>query len=89
MALDSAAGKVYWTDAWTNKIRRANLDGSEDEDLADGLNSPCGVALDVAGGRMYWTDCSAGTIHRADLDGGHVEDLITTGLLTPRGLALA
>ena len=39
------------------KIQRANLDGSNIEDLVtQGVKSPDGIALDVAGGKMYWTD---------------------------------
>ena len=61
IALDVAGGKVYWTDAGTEKIQRANLDGSQVEDLVTiGLNNPRGLALDIAGGKMYWTDRTPG-----------------------------
>ena len=33
IALDVAGGKMYWTDAGSDKIQRANLDGSGVEDL--------------------------------------------------------
>ena len=51
-----------WTDgAWiTNRIERANLDGSDVEALithTQGLwRSIRDIALDVEGGKMYWTD---------------------------------
>ena len=46
-----AASKLYWTDADTNKIQRANLDGSNIEDLlisTDGLVDPSGLAVGTA-----------------------------------------
>ena len=93
IALDVASGKMYWThtnfDSTTHKfingkIQRANLDGSNVQDLLTGLKFPFGIALDIAGGKMYWTD--SGTVQRANLDGSNVEDLITVSRL--HGIAL-
>ncbi len=33
ITVDGTGGKVYWTDLGADKIRRANLDGTEIEDL--------------------------------------------------------
>jgi hypothetical protein len=79
---------LYWTDSFTGKIQRANLDGTGVEDLVTGLFDPFGIALDVAAGKMYWTDSGTDKIQRANLDGTGVEDLVTTGLSVPRGIAL-
>ena len=82
---------MYWTDWGTDKIQRANLDGSNIEDLVtQGLSSPSGIALDVEGGKMYWTDWGTAKIQRANLDGSNVEDLVTRtqGLRGPNGIAL-
>ena len=78
---------MYWTDLSTDKIQRANLDGSDIEDLVTrGLESASGIALDVAGGKMYWTDVGElGTgaqvgkekIQCANLDGSNVQTLVT------------
>ena len=106
IALDVAGGKIYWTTRTTTRItvsiigrttrttvstiRRANLDGSNVEDLITrglNLNVPNGIALDVAGGKMYWTDGVADKIRRANLDGSNIEDLVT-GLSVPIGIAL-
>ena len=82
-------GKMYWTDWESDKIQRANLDGSQVEDLVTtGLDAPSGLALDVDGGKMYWVDAGTDKIQRANLDGSQVEDLVTTGLFVPRNLAL-
>ncbi|MFC1980541.1 hypothetical protein ACFLVS_06885 [Chloroflexota bacterium] len=80
--------KVYWTDAGTDKIQRANLDGTSVEDLVTGLGNPHGIALDVAGSKMYWTDAGTNKIQRANLDGTVVEELVTTGLDYTYGIAL-
>ena len=77
--------KMYWVDRSTDKIQRANLDGSNIEDLVT-ARSPHGIALDVGRGKVYYTDGS--DIMRANLDGSHVEYLITTGLEGPLGIAL-
>jgi len=87
---------MYWTDAQTHKIQRANLDGNKVEDLVStGLGAPWAIALDVAEGKMYWTDAGTNKIQRASLDGSGIEDLIMTyasGLAAGggrrRGLAL-
>ena len=100
IALDVGRGKMYWTEyhslpsppyTFTSKIQRANLDGSNVEELITlgiELRAPVGIALDVGRGKMYWTDSSTDTIRRANLDGSNVEDLITTGLSAPSGIAL-
>ena len=97
LTLDVAGGKMYWTNTsffpWDgpglDKIQRANLDGSNVEDLVTtGLVLAIDIALDVANGKMYWTDCGTVKIQRANLDGTNIEDLITTGLSCPDGLAL-
>ena len=83
--------KMYWTDDGTSKIQRANLNGSQVEDLiTTGLLGPKGIALDLARGKMYWTEFNwdAAKIQRANLDGSQVEDLITTELWIPGAIAL-
>ncbi|MCE2449939.1 MAG: hypothetical protein J4F35_16675 [Candidatus Latescibacteria bacterium] len=80
----SQMSQMYWTSA--GRIQRANLDGSNIEDLVTGLGWARDLALDVAGGKMYWMT-GAGRIQRANLDGSNIEDLVT-GLDSPSGPAL-
>ena len=47
------------------------------------------VAVDASGGRMYWTDYGTQMIQAADLDGNNVTNLVTSGLSTPAGIAVA
>ncbi len=90
--LDLARGKMYWTDWGHNKIQRANLDGSQVEDLVTSLDDPYHIELDLAGGKMYWTDGGTDKIQRANLYGPlETEDLVTStddGLDDPSGIAL-
>ena len=74
---------MYWTDVQTFKIQRANLDGTNVQDLVvTSLIRPDGIALDIAGGKMYWTATAwapappLNKIQRANLDGTDVEDLL-------------
>ena len=46
LALDAASGKVYWTNSADGEIRRANLDGSDQEVLVStDIDTPWGIAL--------------------------------------------
>ena len=87
LVVDPDAPPIYWTEH--GKIQRANLDGSNIENLVtQGLNPLTGITLDVSGGKMYWADWQRGKIQRANLDGSNIEDLGIRGLTSPRGIAL-
>ena len=106
LALDLDRGQMCWTDTGARvcialagvvcnpepKIQRANLDGSQVQDLiTTGLSQPGGLTLDLDGGQMYWTDADVGTkgtIRRANLDGSQVQDLVSRGLEGPWYLTL-
>ena len=76
IALDVAAGKMYWTDISRDRIRRANLDGSDAEDvlntrtigeetLAGSATAPRSIALDLASDppKMYWIDAGTANVN--------------------------
>ncbi len=99
--LDLEAGKMYWTrffngQPFSSSIQRANLDGSNVEDVVTtDIFSPQFLALDVPGGKMYWTDTEGitietdfGRIVRANLDGSEKEDIVSGLDEDPRGLAI-
>ena len=81
----TGASKIYWSNR-TDKVSRANPDGSNVEDLVIGMGYLDGLALDVSGGKMYWTDSAASKVSRANLDGSNVEDLVRAS--RPRGIDL-
>lgn len=50
IAIDAAGGKIYWSDVVTQKIQRANLDGTNVEDLiTTGLDTILSISLDLGG----------------------------------------
>ena len=92
LALDPNESKMYWTDSdgsainsgqITGRIRRANLDGTNIENLVtQNLVHPVGIALDLLHGKIYWTNLEhnfdgTGEIQRSNLDGTNVENILT------------
>jgi DNA-binding beta-propeller fold protein YncE len=95
IAADSAFGKVYWTSTGNNRyVHRANLDGSNHEDLLTGpgpgltFGGPFGIGLDVAAGKFYFSDEDDSHFYRANLDGTALEVFSPSGNLHPHGIAL-
>ncbi|MCY3681556.1 MAG: DUF4955 domain-containing protein [Gemmatimonadetes bacterium] len=99
IALNVDRGKMYWTDGVMDKIFRANLDGSNIEDIVNtrelvdppldpGATTPASIAIDATGGKVYWTDWERNKIFRANFDGSNAEDIITSGVNFSRGIAL-
>lgn len=73
-----AAGKIYWTQRdGPVAIKRANLDGSDLELIAEGDNLAGSIAFDPVGEKIYWTNPGALKIQRANLDGSNIEDIVT------------
>ncbi len=95
LALDPAGGKIYWADYTYDdpRICRADLDGSDAEDLV-AASEGCqleGLVLDLAAGKLYWAERIDQQIWRADLDGGSAQRILECwqGIGHPWGLALA
>ncbi len=66
--------KIYWTE--TDKIRRANLDGTNVENVITELDSPFDIALDLTNRKIYWVTLRYKRIYRANLDGSDIEIII-------------
>ena len=58
IAVDVAGSKLYWTDA-ANRLQRANLDGSDIQNVLRNLSDPQDLA--VSGGNAYWVGNGDGT----------------------------
>ncbi|XP_076470996.1 low-density lipoprotein receptor-related protein 4-like isoform X2 [Babylonia areolata] len=87
--VDIVQGKVYWTDTVSDKITRANLDGSGVEVVVfDGLHTPDGLAVDSVGRKLYWTDDGHNRIEVSNLDGSMRSVLVWKNLDKPRAIAL-
>ena len=102
VAVDIKNGKIYWPNHKVRKIQRANLDGTNVEDLIElpRVRVPKGIALDVKEGKIYSTDehlnTGSGIIRRLNLDGtepqtvlkpAHIQ-LEKTRLSGPSGIAV-
>ncbi len=85
--LDLKDDKLYWTDVFGHKIARANLDGSDAEDLITKNKGGYGLALDIQARQMYWSNAATGKIQRSNLNGRNVKDIVT-GLRYPHGIEL-
>jgi sugar lactone lactonase YvrE len=86
VAVDSAAGYVYWTNMGVphrndGSIERADLDGDNRRFIVPegGTFTPKQLHLDKQGGKLYWSDREGMRVMRVSLDGSQVETLIQTG----------
>lgn len=83
--------KMYWAEAYGNRIARSNLDGSNVETIVSGI-TPLRLTVDQPNGKIWWTDIAvAGNakIRRANLDGSNVEDVVALGNVTPSAVRLS
>ncbi|MBN1376445.1 MAG: hypothetical protein JXA01_09850 [Dehalococcoidia bacterium] len=78
------SGKVYFSDDYSHKVKRVNLDGSGSvEDIVADACDVFGIAIDSIRGKIYWANhLLSGNISRANLDGTERE-VILTGLNSP------
>ena len=78
ITLDPVGGKMYWTTTYDGLVRRANLDGTELETIADlGGSSTTGIAVDGVSGKVYWAQ--AASVWSSDLDGSNAAVLLEVG----------
>jgi hypothetical protein len=76
--IDTIGGKVYWAAYAADVIRRANLDGSQVEDIVTEVSSVRDIEKDVENDYIYWTDNKG--LYRADMKGGQPEVLIESSI---------
>lgn len=89
IVLDFAHQRMYWTDWLGMSVWRANLDGSQREQIyTSRFGNPIGITLDPIEDNLYWTEWGTNAIMRAAIDGSGVEQLgVMVG--TPWGIQLA
>jgi sugar lactone lactonase YvrE len=94
IALDLSEQKVYWTEANSRRIRRANLDGTAVETVIalPTPRSPMALAIDAESRKIYWSESGDTNpdyrILRSNLDGSAVEVLQVDGFNDATGIAL-
>src|ERR1700719_5017704 len=85
LAVDSAAGHMYWTNMGNPKandgsILRSDLDGRNVTTIvpSGGTFTPKQLQIDKKYGKLYWSDREGMRVMRANLDGSLVETLVDT-----------
>lgn len=83
-------GKVYWFDSTTDKIQRANIDGSGVEDVVTAdIDTVEGLAIDPIGRKLYFIDSVYKRLEVTSLDGFMRKILVWKNLDSPRSIALS
>lgn len=81
---------LYWTDDEVKAIRRARLNGSNQEDIiVSDIHHNDGLAIDWLAGNLYWTDTGSDHIEVCRLNGSFRRVLIYEGLVEPRAIVVA
>uniref|UniRef100_A0ACB8G0Y7 Uncharacterized protein n=1 Tax=Sphaerodactylus townsendi TaxID=933632 RepID=A0ACB8G0Y7_9SAUR len=90
LAVDWVGRHLYWTDAGTNRVEVAKLDGRYRKWLVYTLlDQPAAIAINPKLGLMYWTDWGRQPkIESAWMDGQHRQSLISEDLGWPTGLSI-
>jgi len=92
VAIDLAAGKIYWAEGWSGRINWTWLNSSANVyTLFTGQDYASAVAIDPANGKLYWTidrDQGNGEIRSGNLSGTGIPASLFTGLNSPTGLAI-
>lgn len=87
IAVDAAAGKMFFADFDGSKLFSANFDGTGVTNVANTGAGPWGVAVDPASQLLYWCEYGAGRIVRSTYTGASTT-VLYTGLSNPTYLAL-
>lgn len=93
IVLDLNAGEMYWSEPDVGRFRKANLDGSNVQQLVTGFDTPRGIALDLTGQAEFETTL-AGTPDLTAIDqagAGAVTEMTSDGSLVvvtaPNGIS--
>jgi hypothetical protein len=93
IAIDPAAGRLYWANRGNSTIAFTNLRGSGGGTLpisGTTVDAPGGLSLDPVGRRLFWIDTANDTIEFANLDGSGGGTLAVSGtaVTDPSGIAV-
>jgi DNA-binding beta-propeller fold protein YncE len=78
LAVDGVRGIIYWSDSGSNRIRQADLNGSNAQDVIV-ADDPVALALDGSAGKVYWGDAGGRRIHVVNTDGTGAAEVLTIG----------
>jgi hypothetical protein len=89
VAVDRAGGKIYWSESWAHRIKRANLDGSGEEVIHENTSNVYASPLDLVNGKAYFGEgagLSDAKIYVMSVDGSNKTLLFDTPALPHRDL---
>ena len=70
---------MYWTDAGTDRIERATMDGNSRTTLhSSGLSNAYGLTLDLDSQTLYWADISYNRIESSSVNGSNRQILVSS-----------
>ena len=86
-----SSSKIYWSEYFStgDKIRSADLDGSNIEDVivVGGDDTIRSIAVDTSAGKLYWGERKEDALYRSDLNGSNIETVVSDAT-NYRGLAI-
>jgi sugar lactone lactonase YvrE len=91
LAIDIAAGHLYWTNMGNPKVNdgsilRSDLDGLNMTTIVPpgGTFTPKQLQIEKSTGKLYWCDREGMRVMRSNLDGSSIETLVDTSRGDPR-----
>ncbi|WP_340106197.1 BspA family leucine-rich repeat surface protein [Rhodohalobacter sp. 8-1] len=92
LAVDQAAGKLYWSSVFEGTISRADLDGGNIETILSGLDLPRGIALDEITNTLFWAEGGSSSPGIKSVNLGEsplvVTDINTSDVVSPYHMAV-
>ena len=88
LAIDYQLQRLYWADAFTDRIEYSSVDGTGREILltsAHGLQHPFGIT--ISGDQIYWTDSANSSIYTAHKQAASsILTVYSDSLILPSGI---
>jgi len=76
IVVDDRNDKMYWLNPASDTIHRANMDGTNEEVIINGVDA-WDIDLDPVENKLYWSYRRIGKIQKSNLDGSEIEDWVT------------
>ena len=64
LAIDYELQRLYWVEAYYDKVEFSNVDGSRRETLLDLDSGSYPFTITISGDQVYWAEWSSATIYR-------------------------
>jgi len=88
IALDVAAGAIYWVDRGAGTVQSARLEGGAVTTLAEGFAAPYGIAAHPTESALLVGDAEEGVIYRIEIPSGETSTWLQEAGTHPSFLAV-